>query len=202
MRIKMLLVLAVLLGSACFAQGPSFPYSANFGWTLSTGATTGQNMYRGVFTTACPPVSGYTKLTTTPLPPAATSYSDATVTQGSYCYFVTAVGAQGESGPSNIVSNVLIPPPPPTGFGATVADVDSVPETTFAWKQSTGVGVTGNRVYCKTAKTPFVVLVATTAPVDLLRMKQGRSSTYICEGTAFTSKIESGPSNQFTFMVN
>jgi hypothetical protein len=200
-KARLVIALAVLLSGLCFAQGPAYPYTTNLSWVASTGTVTGYNIYRGPYTTSCPATaSGYTKLTTTPLPATATSYADANPPQGSYCYFGTALSAQGESGPSNIDANVVIPPPPPTAFGATVATVNGIPETTFAWTQSTGKGLTGNKVHCKTpAEKAFVVTVDTTAPVDMVRMVQ-KPGTYLCEATVI-AKTESGPSNQETITV-
>lgn len=116
---SLFLSLFLLLASiAASAQGVPFPYSVNLSWTISTSTITGQNVYRAPYTTTC---GTFTKLNTTaPLSATATSYNDATVAANSaYCYEVTVIGTSGESGPSNVVSNVEIPPAPDTGLSAT-----------------------------------------------------------------------------------
>jgi hypothetical protein len=79
-------------------------------WTGSTSANiSGYNIYRTVYTTSC---GGFSKINGNTLDPV-TTYTDAVVTDGTnYCYATTAVdSANAESGYSNIVTDVQIPPP-------------------------------------------------------------------------------------------
>lgn len=79
-------------------------------WTGSTSANiSGYNIYRSVYTTAC---GAFSKINGTTLDPV-TTYTDAVVTDGTnYCYATTAVdSSNAESGYSNIVTDVQIPPP-------------------------------------------------------------------------------------------
>lgn len=113
---------ALSIASLAYAQGPPAPYSVSLTWTVSASAgVTGQSVYRAAWPMPSGPCGTYTKLTVTPLSSAATTYSDASVTAGSaYCYYVTATGDTGESGPSNVASNVEIPPLPPTNLAVEV----------------------------------------------------------------------------------
>lgn len=115
---RLLLLCTLFLASLSFAQGPPAPYSVTTQWTPSTSSgITGQNVYRAPWTLPTGPCGTYAVLTVTPLAPSATSYVDSTVTPVStYCYFVTALSSTGESGPSNVVSNVQIPPLPPSNL--------------------------------------------------------------------------------------
>jgi hypothetical protein len=110
-------VIAVLI-CPMFAQGPSYPYQVNLNFTASTGTVTGYNMYRSPYaSSAC---GTYAKLNATPF--TSTTYVDSNPPQGAYCYAATALDNTVESGFSNIDSNILIPPPPPTGLGGSVAN--------------------------------------------------------------------------------
>lgn len=123
MKFRLLLsVLGLFSAAAAFGQGPSYPYSVTAAWTISaTSTVTGQNLYRAPWASgAC---GSFAKLNSVPLAATATSAADSTVVPGgAYCYAVTAIAPApaGESGFSNIVQNVQIPPAPPTGLSATV----------------------------------------------------------------------------------
>ena len=79
-------------------------------WIGSTSPNiSGYNIYRAVYTTSC---GGFSKINGNTLDPV-TTYTDAVVTDGTnYCYATTAVDStNAESGYSNIVTDVQIPPP-------------------------------------------------------------------------------------------
>jgi len=88
---------------------PPPPHTVNLSWNASTSSdVSGYNIYRAVFTATC---GSYAKIN--PALITSTLYSDSSVVDGtSYCYASTAVNTSNEeSGYSNIVSNVQIPPP-------------------------------------------------------------------------------------------
>lgn len=88
---------------------PAPVHSVNLSWNASTSSNiSGYNIYRSVYTTSCGSFSKINSLLNT-----GTLYTDSAVTDGaSYCYAATAVNtSNAESGYSNIVSNVQIPPP-------------------------------------------------------------------------------------------
>jgi len=85
-------------------------HSVDLSWNASTSSgVTGYNIYRATYTTTC---GSYSKINGTTLV-TLTTYTDSTVTDGTnYCYATTAVNSSNEeSGYSNIVSDVQIPPP-------------------------------------------------------------------------------------------
>jgi hypothetical protein len=85
-------------------------HSVNLSWnaSASTGVM-GYNIYRAIYTTSC---GAYSKINGSTLD-TSTTYTDSSVTDGTnYCYATTAVNSSNEeSGYSNIVSDVQIPPP-------------------------------------------------------------------------------------------
>ena len=88
---------------------PAPVHSVNLSWNASTSPNiSGYNIYRAVYTTSCGSFSKINSLLNT-----GTLYTDTAVTDGaSYCYAATAVNtSNAESGYSNIVSNIQIPPP-------------------------------------------------------------------------------------------
>lgn len=121
MKKSILAACVLFLASFAHAQGPSFPYSVNLSWAASTSSgVTGYNVYRAPWTLPTGPCGTFANLTTTSLGPTIAAYVDSSATSGNaYCYETTAVGPTGESGPSNVVSNVQIPPAPPTGLTET-----------------------------------------------------------------------------------
>jgi hypothetical protein len=89
---------------------PAPVHTVSLSWTASTSSNiSGYNIYRAIYTSSC---GSFTKLNGTTLD-AATTYTDSAVIDGTnYCYATTAVdSANAESGYSNIVSDVQIPPP-------------------------------------------------------------------------------------------
>ncbi len=85
-------------------------HSVNLSWSASTSTgVSGYNIYRAIYTTSC---GAYSKINGS-TPDTLTTYTDASVTDGTnYCYATTAVNSSNEeSGYSNIVSDVQIPPP-------------------------------------------------------------------------------------------
>lgn len=89
---------------------PAPTHTVSLLWTASTSPNiSGYNIYRAVYTTSC---GGYSKINGTTLD-TATTYTDSAVTDGTnYCYATTAVdSSNAESGYSNIVTDVQIPPP-------------------------------------------------------------------------------------------
>jgi len=88
---------------------PAPPHTVNLSWNASTSSdVSGYNIYRAVFTTSC---GSYAKINSALV--TSILYSDSSVVDGtSYCYASTAVNTSNEeSGYSNIVSNIQIPPP-------------------------------------------------------------------------------------------
>jgi hypothetical protein len=79
-------------------------------WSASTSpGISGYNIYRAIYLSSC---GSYSKMNGSTLI-TLTTYSDSSVTDGTnYCYATTAVNSSSEeSGYSNIVSDVQIPPP-------------------------------------------------------------------------------------------
>jgi hypothetical protein len=189
--LKLLVLLFALAPLAAAAQGPTYPYTFTLTWIASTGPTvTGYNVYRGVYTTACPAASAYTKLTTTPLSATTLIYVDSNPPEGSYCYYSTALNGSQESGPSNVSSNVGIPPPPPTGFGDTVAGLN----VEFKWKQSTGTGLLANTISCASKPGGLYLTKWVGAPTTKATVKMSAGDSY-CVVTA-TANNQSGASNR------
>ena len=88
---------------------PAPTHTVNLSWDASTSSNiAGYNIYRAVFLISC---GSYAKINS--LLDTSTLYTDASVVDGtSYCYASTAVDTSNEeSGYSNIVANVQIPPP-------------------------------------------------------------------------------------------
>lgn len=111
------------MSALAIAQGPPAPYAYNLTWTVSvTTGTTGQKVYRAPWTLPSGPCGTFATVTASSLSATATSYADSSVVPGgAYCYFVTAIGPTGESGPSNQVNGVLVPPQPPTNLAGSVS---------------------------------------------------------------------------------
>jgi hypothetical protein len=88
-------------------------HSVNLSWNGSTSSNiSGYNIYRAVYSPAPVNACGsFAKIN--PLLNASTAYTDSNVTDGTaYCYAATAVNTSNEeSGYSNIVNDVQIPPP-------------------------------------------------------------------------------------------
>jgi hypothetical protein len=85
-------------------------HTVSLTWDASSSSDiSGYNIYRAVYASSC---GGYTKINGATLVTALT-YTDSTVTDGTnYCYATTAVDSSNvESGYSNVVSDVQIPPP-------------------------------------------------------------------------------------------
>ncbi|MGA2021500.1 MAG: choice-of-anchor D domain-containing protein [Candidatus Sulfotelmatobacter sp.] len=85
-------------------------HTVSLSWNASSSQNiSGYNIYRAVYTTSC---GSYSKINGSTLD-SVTTYLDSSVTDGvAYCYATTAVNSSNEeSGYSNIVSDVQIPPP-------------------------------------------------------------------------------------------
>jgi hypothetical protein len=115
MRLKSI-TLAFLAILILFCSGDAQAHTVSLTWTASTDGGASYNVYR--LSGACPTAgtSGFSKLTATPV--TATSYTDSTVTPGTYCYYATAVLGGAESVPSNLASAVILPGAP-TAVSAT-----------------------------------------------------------------------------------
>jgi len=84
-------------------------HTVNLSWSASSSSNiSGYNVYRAVYSSSCGSFSKINNGLNT-----STLYTDSNVTDGTkYCYATTAVNTNSqESGYSNIVSNVQIPPP-------------------------------------------------------------------------------------------
>jgi len=191
-----LLSFVVLLAIMPFAiaQGPAYPYSVSLSFTASTGTVTGYNMYRSTYTTAC---GTFSKINATPF--TVTNYTDSNPAQGFYCYAATAVNGTQESGLSNVYSNVSIPPPPPTGLGATVAGGQRI---TFQWAQSTGSGIIKNSLWSSTTHGgPYTRLWTSVAPATTATLVMPHGTTYVVVSAYSSSTIDSGSSNEVSAIV-
>ena len=85
-------------------------HTVSLTWTASSSTNvSGYNVYRAIYASSC---GAYTKINGATLVNAV-SYTDSAVTDGTnYCYATTAVDPSNEeSGYSNVVSDVQIPPP-------------------------------------------------------------------------------------------
>jgi len=85
---------------------PAPTHTVSLSWNASSSSgISGYNIYRAPYTNSC---GSYGKINTALN--TGTLYTDSGVVNGSsYCYAATAVNSSGESGYSNIVSNVKIP---------------------------------------------------------------------------------------------
>lgn len=203
-RLVLLGMVAMLAATAAAAQGPPFPYSVSNNWTLSvTTGNTGQNMYRAPYTTSC---GAYALLPAgANIPPLATTFTDSTVVPGaSYCYGITAIGANGkESALTSASTNPeLIPPAPPTGFNSTVALLNGQEDVTVAWKQPTNTSLTANDIYAGLKPGgPYNLLHLHMKPTDQLVYKGAPKGNYKAVVTATGLTGQSGPSNEITIVV-
>lgn len=118
---KVILLLALILFAT--AAWPA-THTATLTWTLSTDDTTTecvtganclQNVYRASGT--CSASSSFTLLTTTALSPTATTFTDSTITPGTWCYGVTFSINGLES--TKDTASVTLQPSPPTGAAVT-----------------------------------------------------------------------------------
>lgn len=85
-------------------------HTVSLSWSASSSPNiSGYNIYRAIYAGSC---GAYSKINGSTLE-TNTSYSDTSVTDGTnYCYATTAVNSSNEeSGYSNVVSDVQIPPP-------------------------------------------------------------------------------------------
>jgi hypothetical protein len=97
--------------AAATGTGTAAPtHTVSLSWSASTSPSiSGYNIYRAIYLSSC---GSYSKMNGSTLI-TLTTYSDSSVTDGThYCYATTAVNSSSEeSGYSNIVSDVQIPPP-------------------------------------------------------------------------------------------
>ena len=97
--------------AAATGTGTAAPtHTVSLSWSASTSPSiSGYNIYRAIYLGSC---GSYSRMNGSTLI-TLTTYSDSSVTAGTnYCYATTAVNSSSEeSGYSNIVSDVQIPPP-------------------------------------------------------------------------------------------
>jgi hypothetical protein len=190
MRITMLLFVAAALGRA---QGPTYPYSVNLSWTAESGISS-YNCYQAPYTTAC---GSYTKINTSAI--SSANYTVANPAQGAYCFAVTAVGTCNgnpcESGLSVPQTNIVIPPPPPTGLTGVLAQ-NGKENVDWKFAQSVGSGIKFNTAYCNTTgKSPFKDRAQSPNPVPQFWLEMDKGKHY-CGVTATDGNgRESGLSN-------
>ena len=157
-------------------------------WTASSGATS-YNVYRSTTSGG-----GYAQIATGV---TSTSYTDTSVVNGTtYYYVVTAVNGNGESGFSNQASatpQAPVAPPAPTNLTASAGHR----KVSLGWTQSTGSGLTNNKIYRATTSGGPYSLVATISPTTSYS-DSGLSTgtTYYYVVTASNSGGESPYSNQ------
>jgi hypothetical protein len=101
------------LGIALFMFGGSAQaqsHSVSLMWTASVDTGASYNIYR--LSGVCPVsgTAGFTKISATPV--SGTTFSDAALSAGAYCYYVTAVLSGAESLPSNLAAAVILPGAP------------------------------------------------------------------------------------------
>lgn len=107
---KLLITSTLMLGLAGLLKAQT-QHSATLSWTDPSNPTgTTYNVYRQ--TSACPAteptsLAGFTKLNTSIV--TGLTFTDSTVTPGSYCYLVTAVVGSAESGPSPDAGASVLP---------------------------------------------------------------------------------------------
>lgn len=94
-------------------------YSVALAWASGVNDS-GYNVYRS--TGKCPAVvnpsvTGFSKVGSS----TTTSYTDSSVTAGTWCYFVTGTDAGTESAPSNAATSYVVPAAP-TGLTVTVKE--------------------------------------------------------------------------------
>lgn len=130
-------LVALLFGSSAFG------HSVGLTWTASTDAaanpTLAYNVYR--LNGACPAVaptsisaSGFTKINTAAV--TTTTYSDASVAPGTYCYFASAFLNLTESNPSNDAA-AIVQPAAPTSMGVTtITRLFNDGESVASWRRS------------------------------------------------------------------
>ena len=156
-------------------------------WNASSGATS-YNVKRAT-------VSGgpYTTIAS----PTTISYTDTTAVNGTtYYYVVSAVDSCGESANSSQVSatpSAPAVPPAPTNLSASAGHK----KVSLTWTQSTGTGLTNNKVYRSTTSGGPYSLIVTLSPTTTYS-DTGLTSgtTYYYVVTASNSSGESADSNQ------
>jgi cellulose 1,4-beta-cellobiosidase len=158
-------------------------------WTPSTSATS-YNLKRST-------VNGgpYTTIVNT----TATSYTDTGLTNGTtYYYVATSLSSGGESVNSNQASATpqsCFIPSPPTSLGGSAGPG----RYTLHWTQSTGTGLTSNKVYRSTTAGGPYSLVTTISPPGTAATLGGTSgTTYYNVVTAINGCGESAYSNEFS----
>ena len=92
------------------AQIHAQAHSVSLTWTASTDSVAGYYIYRAAGPCPTTGTSGFTRITATII--TATTYTDAAVAPGSYCYYATSVLNSVESVPSNLASAVILPAAP------------------------------------------------------------------------------------------
>ncbi|MDR3711036.1 MAG: fibronectin type III domain-containing protein [Capsulimonadaceae bacterium] len=105
-------------------------------WTASTGASS-YNIFRGTS------LGGEAQITTSPVTVTTTSYTDLAVSTGTvYYYYVTAVGASGQSSGSNEQSATTAPAAP-----TLAAPAAGNGQVVLSWSEATGQTVTSFNIY-------------------------------------------------------
>jgi hypothetical protein len=195
------LVIFTLTAPPAAAQGPAYPYTWDGSWTVSTTpGNTGQNVYRAAYTGgAC---GSFAILPAgANIAPTLAVFTDSTVAAGaSYCYGVTAIGANGKESAMDLAGNnpALIPPAPPTGFNGTVAkNANGSEDVIYAWKNP--AGALKNTIYCG-PKAPSGSSVEIFFPTTKVRVTTPAGSN-TCAVTATANTGESGLSNQVKVIV-
>ena len=116
MRLRSILFAGFLIFIFLWGASLAQAHTVSLSWTASTDAGVSYNVYR--FSGACPSTgtAGFSKINTTSV--AATTYTDASLAAGTYCYYATSVLNGAESVPSNLAPAVLLPAAP-TALSAT-----------------------------------------------------------------------------------
>jgi hypothetical protein len=193
LKTRLLFTLLLTIGATAFAQGPAYPYNVGLSCTPpASGTVTGYNFYRAAYaSSAC---GSFSKLNASPA--TGCSYTDANPPQGTYCYEATSLdGSNNESGPDLMPGQVSIPPPPPTGLGATVSKNGGAYDVIFAWTNPAGA-IEKNTLYFSGKAQ-----VRTTGEVAGLRMYAVPKGSYSAAVTASAAAGESGLSKAAKFTV-
>ena len=156
--------------------------------TLSWHAAAGATSYHVLRSTS----SGYTGTKAVAVNVTATSYTDTGLTNGTtYFYQITAVNANGHSGPSNQASaQPVAPPPAPTGLAAAAGAVGS---KTIKVSWSASPGATGYAVSRATTSGGTYTKVGTPTTTSFSNTGLTSGATYFYKVSATNAGGTSAP---------
>jgi hypothetical protein len=129
---------------------------------------------------------------------AATTYTDAGLTNGTtYYYVVAATNACGESANPAEASATPIAVQPAPAAPTKLSTVSAKGKVKLSWTQSTSPGVTQNKIYRSTTNGgPYAVIASIGANTTYTDTQVTGGTTYYYVVTAVSGNGESAPSNQ------